>query len=290
MELCSKPKKVNRGNYLFTGTKKNIHSFLFKGIIKCAECDCTISWETQKGNIYGHCHHYRPCNQNMRLKEEQIELQLIDVLDRLKIKNSRIADWMKKSLKESHQDEKHYRQTSLEELNKQYDKLQVRLDKMYEDKLDEKIKEDFYNRKEKEYRTEQSQILEDKEKHQNSDINYKELGLNFYELAQRGKEIYLKLREKPEEKRKLLKLVFENFKLNNGILNYTYTKPFEILEKIAQSDKSSKVPEIQQFPNVTFELLENSENYNKRSTFMPLCTSMRYLLVEILTFFEQNPD
>ncbi len=268
-ELFDKVQRILSGKYT---PKSKVHNFMFKALIKCSECGGTIAWDTKKGHIYGYCNRYKPCLQKVRSKEEEIEEQLLKALDNLKIKNQRIADWMKKALKDSHKDEKHYRKVSLEELTKRYDKLQARLDKMYEDKLDEKITEEFYNRKAKEYEKEQAEINEERQKHQASDISYRELGLSFYELSQRNKEIYLKLREKPEEKRKLLKLVFQDFKLNNGILNYTYTKPFEILAKIA---KSSKVPKIPQFPITTFELAEKPMDKGKNSPFEAVCSAMR---------------
>ena len=272
-ELFNKVQRILGGKYT---PKNRTHNFLFKSLIKCADCNGTITWDIKKGcHIYGNCNHYKPCNQTMRVKEQDIENQIIDKLDNLKIQNPRIADWIRKALKDSHQDEKQYRQASMEELTKRYNQLQTRLDKMYEDKLDEKITEAFYQRKQKEYTQEQKQILEQKQEHQNSDINYKELGLNFYELAQRGKEIYLKLKEKPEEKRKLLNLVFQDFKLDQGMLKYAYTKPFKILEKIAQNSKSSKVLEIAQLPNHTFELAEKTINKRKNSPFEAVCSTMR---------------
>ncbi len=118
--------------------------------------------------------------------------------------------------------------------------------------------------------------------HQDSDVNYKELGLNSYELAQRGKEIYLRLKNKPEEKRKLLKLVFQDFKLDQGILNHTYTKPFEILEKIAQS---SKVIKNDQFLNATFELREKPMNKGQNSPFEAVCYSVRRVVNNVRTKF-----
>ena len=60
-----------------TTPKINKHFFLFKGIVKCTECNCTISWKTQKGHVYGRCHHYKPCSQNTWSKEQELEYQIL---------------------------------------------------------------------------------------------------------------------------------------------------------------------------------------------------------------------
>lgn len=81
------------------------HSFLFKGLIHCKECTGLITWETQKGIIYGHCNHYRNCSQETWVKKHEVEEQLLSAFAPLQIRSSRLADWIRRALKESHQDE-----------------------------------------------------------------------------------------------------------------------------------------------------------------------------------------
>src|SRR3989344_3125734 len=52
------------------------HLPVFKGKIRCEECDGTITLETQKGHWYGHCNHYKQCSQNNYVRQEKIEEQL----------------------------------------------------------------------------------------------------------------------------------------------------------------------------------------------------------------------
>jgi len=53
-------------------------------------------------------------------------------------------------------------------LQKQYQKLQERIDSMYIDKLNGKISQDFFDLKSEEWRTEKGEILYKIEKHQNA--------------------------------------------------------------------------------------------------------------------------
>ena len=257
-----------------TTPKINKHFFLFKGIVKCAECNCTISWETQKGHIYGRCHHYKPCSQNTWSKEQELEDQILKYLDNLQIKSPRLVEWFRKALKESHEEEAHYHNSNIEELNKRYDTLQNRLDKMYEDKLDTKITEEYYNSKFKEYKSEQDEIIQKTQNHTNANTKYFELGASIYDLSQKAKEVYLKTKT-TEEKRELLNLVFENFTLDQKTLNFNYSKPFEILSRIAKKSKSSKVVKNQGKNISTFEPQNIPMNTGQNKDLDLVCPSLR---------------
>src|SRR3989338_10840888 len=91
-----------------TTPKYNKHIYLFTGMLRCFECKGVITWEIQKGHIYGHCNHYRSCSQKKWSKEYEIENQILEVLDRLKIQNPRITDWIRKALKEHNKDRVEY--------------------------------------------------------------------------------------------------------------------------------------------------------------------------------------
>ncbi|HGJ65208.1 TPA: hypothetical protein ENS27_07440 [bacterium] len=92
-----------------------------------------------KGIIYGHCNHYRNCSQKKWIREGEVEKQLIAGFEGLQLKNTRIiAEWLKKALKENHQDAIDYETSSLKELQDRLAQVERRLDRLYDDKLDEK--------------------------------------------------------------------------------------------------------------------------------------------------------
>ncbi len=131
--------------------KYNKHFFLFKKFIKCQECGGIITWEIHKGHVYGHCNHYKDCSQKSWIKENEVENQLSGVFDKFTIQNEHFSLWIRKALKDSHKDEVEYHANSLNELKSKYDRLVNRLDKLYDDKLDEKITQSFYDIKFKQY-------------------------------------------------------------------------------------------------------------------------------------------
>jgi hypothetical protein len=112
-------------------------------------------------------------------------------------------------------------------LQKQYGRLQDRLDAMYIDKLDGRIAPEFFDRKSEDWRREQADILRKIEKHQNANHAYLKDGGRILELAQHAVTLYEK--QEMDEKRRLLNFVFSNSSWRDGRLTPVYRNPFDLL-------------------------------------------------------------
>jgi len=247
------------------------HDYLFKGLLRCAGCDGLITWELHRGHHYGHCNHYHDCTQETWVREEKVEEQIIDGFDQLMIKNKHVAEWIKKALKESHADETVYHSTTVDELNKRYEQIKKRIDKLYDDKLDEKITLDFYNQKFKQYTGEKDAVLDTIKKHSQASNGYFNFGINFYELSQRAKQVYLTAKEKGlvEEQRCLIRLIFTNLKLDEGKLLYDYTAAFKILAQAVKDTNCSKVDKMDKFDDKSFEHRKKSDVTGQKGFLLP---------------------
>ncbi|MFA5644689.1 MAG: recombinase family protein [Patescibacteria group bacterium] len=266
--------------------KYNKHLFLFKGVIRCAECEGTIAWEQHKGITYGHCNHYKNCSQKVWVKEPEIEKQILKNLDKFTIKNKRIADWIKRALRENHREEIDYHSNSINELNKAYKQTQHRLDMLYEDRLDSKIDEESYERRFRKYSEDKEKTIKDIRKHSNANIKYFELGINIYEISQKAKEIYLS--KPPEEKRQLINLIFDAFSLNKNLLGMKHSKAFEILLKAIQTTNSSKVNNFTKNHSRIFEPDKFGSNSTKNRVLDPVRSAWGDLWYDFRTFCMEN--
>lgn len=237
------------------------HDYLFKGLLRCAGCDGLITWELHRGHHYGHCNHYHDCTQETWVKEPETEEQLLNGFENLRIKNKRVTEWLKKALKESHQDEVSYHNSTVGELETRYEAVVKRMDKLYDDKLDEKITQEFYNRKFKQYSKEKDELTETIKRHSTASTGYLNLGINLYELSQRAKEIYLTAKNKDmlDEQRALIRLVFAKLILNEGKLTWEYSKAFRILSEAVDQTNCSKVENLEGLEKETFEHREKSD-------------------------------
>ncbi|NMB91230.1 recombinase family protein [candidate division WWE3 bacterium] len=219
--------------------KVSKHSFTFKGLVKCAGCGGTITWETHKGIVYGHCNHYRECKQNKTVKDFELIEKLVPAFKALKVKDMDLLNWIRKALKESYGIESSDYSRVLSELNKREELIKSRLVSLYNDKLDGKITEAFHDERYAEYMSERSAIESQRTKLNNKDRNFYDKTSVLYEVAQKADEAFLM--KKPDKKRELLQLVIRDMRLNNGEIAYNYTKNYQYLYEAVQVTNNSKI-------------------------------------------------
>lgn len=88
-------------------------------------------------------------------------------------------------------------------------------------------------KKQKQYEDELEEVVEAISKHSKANINYIKLGINIFELAQKGREIYKQIKFQ-DEKRELLNFVFSNLKINGEKVVPTPHNGFEVIAKRAK--------------------------------------------------------
>ena len=211
------------------------HNYLFGlGVTSCGECERTVTWETQKGHIYGHCtQHQTSCKQNKYIAEKTVNDQLKIIFDGLRIENKRVLEWVSKALKESHKDESEFHEDIVKELDNRYLQLKKNLDTVYEDKIEGLITKEKYLEKQKDYEKQIEEILEAKEKHAKANIDYVKLGSNIFELAQKGRYVYENLKLMNEQ-RELINFVFSNLKIRDGKVIPSFHNGFEVVASRAK--------------------------------------------------------
>lgn len=166
--------------------------------------------------------------------------RIAGILADLQIKQSRIYEWVKKAFKESHKDKIEFHNSSIAALEQRLAQIQNRFDRIYDDKLDGRIGDDFYQRKFDQFSQERDSILNSIKKHSSSDENYFKLSLNFFELVQRAKEIYISIKE-VEKKRSLLRLMFKSFSLSDSDFKYEFTEAFKLIAQATDLSNCLKI-------------------------------------------------
>jgi len=222
------------------------HNSLFKSVFRCVECNGTITWEIQKGHWYGHCNHYKNCSQRDWVKQENIDIQIAESIVAVTMKDERVErmlSWIQEALKEGHADEITFRETASSELERQYQIATQRIDKLYDDKIDNRISREFYDKKLEQYKKEQDNVLDSLNRHRNASLKYFEMGITVLEVAKQARAIYLNPRRTVEQKRMLFSFLFSNPKINGKNVEISYQKPFQlILDTVSEalSEKNTK--------------------------------------------------
>jgi len=223
----------------FEGKHRKVkHDFAFSGLVRCGHCGCSLVGEIRKGRyVYYHCTAYKGKCPEPYTREEVLEERFGDVLRDLAFDDD-VMKWVTEALRQSHRDEKQFREQAVGRLQAEDTKLQDRLDKMYEDKLDGVVSTEFFERKSREWSAEQSSLLSQIEDHQRANESYLGEGVRLLELAQNAYFLYLK--QPPREKRKLLNFVVSNSTWKGGELAAALRQPFNMLAVTNSAWKARK--------------------------------------------------
>lgn len=219
-------KKLNRKDVTLQVKK---HLPVFKAKMTCGECNGTVTWEIQKGHWYGHCNHYKECGQKVWWRQEKVEEKLFPLFDKVAPRSERVLRILEKALKETHADEVDYHTASYNQFTKELETAQKRLEAIYEDKIDQKISAEFYEKKFKEYTQTKDGALESLQKLNEGNTKYYQAGYAIHELANRASEIYQSTNATTEQKRLLLSKIFSNLELEPDNIRPNYTLAFQFL-------------------------------------------------------------
>jgi DNA invertase Pin-like site-specific DNA recombinase len=218
---------------------------IFRGIIKCAECGCTITPEVKKGRYtYYSCSNYHDVHKKrIYIKEEDLLKPIYEALKSIKIPDD-VLKWLTQELKKIHENKNRFHQENLKKLQKDYDLLEERISKMYDDKLDGFIPEDLYQKKLKEYKEKQRDILIQIEEHNKADENFYITASKVLDLANRALEIFES--SEVNEKRALINLLLQNPLLSERKLLFSLHSPFNMIAECGKT-KNWPIGQLQNF-------------------------------------------
>jgi site-specific DNA recombinase len=154
-QLYSDVQAAMRG---YNKPKYGKHDIAFRGLLKCAHDDCTVTGEIKKGKyVYYRCSGARrPCDLP-RLREQDLAGMFADVIRDITIPRE-VAERIAQAVGRDH--EKAGARVSQERtrLERELSTVCARMDAAYCDKLDGKIPEGFWQRKQAEWQAEELRI------------------------------------------------------------------------------------------------------------------------------------
>ena len=204
------------------------HEFAFAGLLTCGECGSSITAEIKKGKyIYYHCTHGKgECSQDKYIREEELDKQFKEAIKKIHVTEEH-KQWIITALKSSNEDEQAYHLERVESLHSQSQRLRERINKIYIDKLDNLITEEFWLEKHNQWTLELDKLQTLVTAHDKANKSYIENGIQILNIASEAYELYIS--QSGNEKIKLLKIILSNFLLTGENISYEYKKPFDIL-------------------------------------------------------------
>jgi DNA invertase Pin-like site-specific DNA recombinase len=236
----------DRVQVLLGGHVYRCHEMTYGGeLIECGHCGHPLSGEkkiklTRKGKreyIYYRCSRYNaPDHPRIRVKEAELDQQLLALFDRMRIEDEEVRDWFVKVLRARTRDDQERSRQQRMELEGQLSKVIAQQDRLLNLRLLEEIEADTFAAKQTELRDRAAKLkvqidATDRSHDENADIAVKA-----FELSQSLRTKWVTADS--SAKRRILEIICLNLRLDDVSLCPTMRKPFDVLAEGLLSKES----------------------------------------------------
>ena len=236
-ELFNKCQNILHGRSMeeYRQFKSGTKPFVFKGLIKCGICGTTISSDMKikpsgKSYTYLFCSHRKGNCQNKAINEEKALEQICNVLKNFYVPRETF-NYIKKDLENVANSENEFHTQQLSMLRARYDKVQLKIKKLRDLLLDEKISPEDFNEMSADLKSEQFELENKMKNHTQADEKFSIAMSTIVSLASNAYNLFMS--SNIDEKRELINLIFSNLKLINGELQFSLRSPFDKLINLA---------------------------------------------------------
>lgn len=199
---------------------------MYRGLLRCAQCDLTITPERQKGFAYYHCTEYYGKHGAKWLREEKITEAIEAVFKQLQMPED-IAEQITAMLNEQHAHQAKFHSQHPARIEQEQKTLQKMKENLYIDKLKGRITEHDYDNFFKKFEEEQLNINHRLQKLQDADANYYITSAQIISLTSQAHDLFK--RSEVQEKRHLIKFLLQNLQISGENVLYELKKPFDLL-------------------------------------------------------------
>src|SRR3989344_2369328 len=176
--------------------------------------------------IYYSCTNYRKQCERVYVPESVFLKPVYEALEGLQMPDERIQE-ITNGLRKMGNSEASFHKFNMTNLRKEYDNIEDRSSKMYDDKLDGRITEEMYDKKLREYKERQGQILADMRIHSDADEEFYLTANVVLNVAKRALEIFKS--SEVHEKRQFLGFLLQNCELQGKKLEFSLRNPFDLI-------------------------------------------------------------
>jgi DNA invertase Pin-like site-specific DNA recombinase len=201
--------------------------YAYRGLIKCADCGCSVTFERKKGTyVYGHCTQYRAKHGATYVRENIITEQLQVLFQSISIPEEAYIQ-VSQALRVSHEEKKQLHSEPAAKFDSEIQKYTSRLEKIYDDYLDDKISKELYERKFAEFNKTKKSLQNKRENIEQVQEDYYGTVTHLLDLSKNAPQLFEKANH--EQKRTLINLVLSNLQLKGEQLLWELQKPFDTM-------------------------------------------------------------
>ncbi|MCP4653341.1 MAG: recombinase family protein, partial [Candidatus Omnitrophica bacterium] len=199
---------------------------VFRGLLKCGECGCSITSEKQKGHIYYRCTKKKGVCSEKYVREEKMALDISSILQKASLEPD-WADFMISELKKDKAISDQSGSTFLQNLKSEVLALNARMEKLLDAHLDCVIERDEYVAKKQKILNEKIEIQEKIKDFGEKGNHWLERAISFVEEAKQAK--ITAIAENLSSRRDFLKKIGSNLTLSKQKLGFELKNEWKLL-------------------------------------------------------------
>ena len=250
--------------------KHRRHDLALQNVLTCGHCGKSITWQIQKGHLYGTCQRNLPeCKKNKMLREEIVHEMLIERLESVISPSQEVFRWIVDRIIDEHKATGDMAEQIKQNLKQRIVRLESMAETLYDDKLAGEITKERYEAKKA---TIQKQLVDLRDELSIADLTTEtkhEEAIEIFELTQHAKAQYLDSEMGNDAKRTILTKLFDSVTYTN---NSVSVKLSFLAESIAKrSEETRQIMETQKTLNQTTknDLHDRGQNV-ENSEILPL--------------------
>lgn len=219
-------------------TKYRKHNAVLKGVLTCDHCNKNITWQLQKGHLYGSCQRkLDACKAQSFIREDAV-LELIQgKLDDLICPSPEVITWLTTLLQEDFQLSVNNVEEAKKALDERIERIRRMDEMLYDDKLSGLVSGERYQSKHDAF---MSEINDLQRQRGGVSQNYKTKymnGIANIKLSQDARRLFKDKSTSNDDKRIILTKLFEKISLKDNSVSVSYTK---LTQAIARNSGLSK--------------------------------------------------
>ncbi len=209
--------------------------FIFKGLLHCQKCGCSMSAEIKKGcYVYYSCTNAKGVCKREYVPEQTLLKPVYELLERFESIPKEVCDELVEELRRTTEAEVSYHKAQVTRLRNEYDKVKDKDNRLLELYTDAGITKDTYDTKHQEYADKFQLLNIELTEHTNADYEYQTVLATVLSVARRAKNIFENCSE-PAEKRAFLNYLLQNPTVSEKKLVFSLHSPFNLILELSSS-------------------------------------------------------
>lgn len=205
--------------------------YVYRGMMRCAQCDLAITPEKHKGHVYYHCTQYNGKHNASWFREETITNALTTLFKKLQVPAD-MLEGISATMNELHEHQVEFQQQQQSMLSKEHKTITNMMDNLYMDKLKGRITESEYDKFYTKFREQLDEVSIKLEQLHETDEQYYLTCKYLLYVASQAYDLFVG--SEVDEKRQLIKLILQNLKIDGENIVWELHKPFDLLLKCSE--------------------------------------------------------